>query len=185
MPDTYVIARLPARICPLDRGDIYEDPLAARLSGTGLAEVTGGGTMLSPEGDIRYVDLEIRVTGALDPALDAITQGLDRIGAPNGTEILDGDGNTLRTCGTRALVGLALDGINLAPEVYRSCTADDVIEAMLDALGPGHAYAGHHRMATHTIVYFQGQDRRAMESAIAARMPRVPLCQNAELRGVA
>jgi hypothetical protein len=184
MSDIFLIARLPARICPLDRGDIYEDPLAHELADTGLAEVTGGGTMMDADGDIRFVDLELRITGALAPALDVIVAGLDRIGAPKGTQIIDDDGQTLRTCGTRALVGVALDGISLAPEIYDSATADDVIEEMLDALGPGHAYAGHHRMATHTVVYFQGKDRDAMETAIIGRMPRVPLCQNAEVRGV-
>ncbi|MBT8475707.1 MAG: hypothetical protein KJO78_09575 [Alphaproteobacteria bacterium] len=183
--ETFLVARLPARVGPLIRGELYEDPLADLLDPTGIAEVTGGGTMMAEGGDIKFVDLEICVQGDLAPVLDDIAAALEKINVPRGTELIDDNGTTLRTCGTRAIAGLALDGVSLPQEVYDSCSADDVLDAMLDAMGPGHGYAGFHAMAETTVLYFFGDDYATMEKAMKKRMPKVPLCQNAELRQIA
>lgn len=44
-----VIARLNVRAQPLDRGEVFEDPLEEILKASGAGTVTGGGTMLGGE----------------------------------------------------------------------------------------------------------------------------------------
>jgi hypothetical protein len=182
---TTLTARLPARVGPILRGELYEDPLDQILQRAALAEVTGGGTMMAPGGDINFVDIEIQVVGAVDNALDTIADALNEIGAPRGSEILDAAGKTLRRCGSKAIARLELDGVNLPKEVYETCSADDVIDAMLRAMGPGHAYAGFHAMAETTAIYFQGEDYAAMAKAMKAAMPQLSLCQGAKVTQIA
>lgn len=181
----YLTARLPARIGPILRGEFFEDPLDDALRKAGGAEVTGGGTMMAEGGDIAFIDIEIRVEGAVDPLLETIAETLERLDAPRGTKIMDEDGTVLRRCGTRAIAALTLDGATLPQEVYDTCSADDVIEAMLAALGPGYGYAGYHTMATTTAIYFHGDDYEAMRARMEPAMAGVPLCQNATLRQTA
>ena len=52
-------AKLNARILPLDRGDRYEDPLIAALAENCYAEVTGGGTGQSENGEISYCGIDL------------------------------------------------------------------------------------------------------------------------------
>jgi hypothetical protein len=53
MTSRYIIANLNARLQPLHRGDIYEDPLNRKLEELGLGEVTGGGTLQRKSGEIQ------------------------------------------------------------------------------------------------------------------------------------
>ena len=55
-----IIARLNARVKPIERGEYFEDPLDRVLQAAGLGEVTGGGTQMAAEPDgIQFVDIEI------------------------------------------------------------------------------------------------------------------------------
>lgn len=50
---------LNARLRPLDRGDIYEDPLHEILEEHGLGETSGGGTGMGDNGEVAYCDVEL------------------------------------------------------------------------------------------------------------------------------
>ncbi|MFP3489095.1 hypothetical protein R0K20_15960, partial [Staphylococcus sp. SIMBA_130] len=43
----FIVATLNARIQPIHRGEIYEDPLEEILSEASIGEVSGGGTLQS------------------------------------------------------------------------------------------------------------------------------------------
>jgi hypothetical protein len=71
-----VIARLNARAQPIDRGEVFEDPLDGILQAAGIGSITGGGTQLGEEGEIEFCDLEISVPEASDAVLAAIREAL-------------------------------------------------------------------------------------------------------------
>ena len=48
---------------PIDRGEIYEDPLDELLKAENIGEVSGGGTMQKKSGEIEYCDIEIELNG--------------------------------------------------------------------------------------------------------------------------
>ena len=54
----FIVATLNDKIMPLDRGEIYEDPLEEFLKANGIGEVTGGGTMQLKSGELEYCDLK-------------------------------------------------------------------------------------------------------------------------------
>jgi hypothetical protein len=56
-----VVARLNDRAQPLDRGELYEDPLDHVLKQAGLGAVTGGGTLLGADGEIELCEVEIEL----------------------------------------------------------------------------------------------------------------------------
>src|SRR5919106_5038193 len=87
-----VIARLNARAQPLDRGEIFEDPLDGILQAAGIGNITGGGTQLGEEGEIQFCDLEITVPEASDAAPAAIHKALAGLGAPKGSRLIWNDG---------------------------------------------------------------------------------------------
>ena len=59
MAGTIVIARLNDRAQPVDRGELYEDPLQELLAANAWGEVSGGGSQLSEQGEIQFCDIEI------------------------------------------------------------------------------------------------------------------------------
>ena len=107
-----VIARLNARAQPLDRGEVFEDPLSDILQAAGIGEVTGGGTLLGEEGEIEFCDLEIMVPEATDAVLGAIREALEGLGAPKGSRLIWNDGANELEFGT-------FEGLAVYPERHR------------------------------------------------------------------
>ncbi|MBN9691834.1 MAG: hypothetical protein J0M24_16455 [Verrucomicrobia bacterium] len=81
-----VIAKILDSVEPMERGEKYEDPLAAVLEERGLGEVTGGGSQLNDRFQVAYVDIEIRLAD-LDEALELTKKSLRKLGAPPGSEL--------------------------------------------------------------------------------------------------
>ena len=76
-----VIARITEHVEPIERGERYEDPLAAFLTEHGLGEVTGGGSQLNANGEIEFADVELELVN-LDAAVTKLVQQLEAMGAP-------------------------------------------------------------------------------------------------------
>ena len=180
-----VIARLTSRIEPMDRGEIFEDPLAEILQGKGFGHVTGGGSMLDGDGEITYIDIEIVLESLSDPALDGITAALESLGAPKGSLLHDADEATLREFGKNEGLGIYLDGANLPDEVYQTVTTEDVVDACHAALGEAGRYHGSRTMAERTALYFYGPDFETMKAGISGILSENALCQNAVVKQVA
>src|SRR5690606_11852998 len=91
----YMIARLNDKILPVDRGSFYEDPLNEFLQSNNIGTVTGGGTQLTAQKDIEFVDIEIELRGGIDFSLTArhIIDKLEQLGAPKGSKLIFFDGN--------------------------------------------------------------------------------------------
>ncbi len=84
-----IIVQLNDRAQPIDRGELYENPLDALLRERGWAEVTGGGSRLAASGEIAHGDIEIRLERETPDILDAIVAALERLGAPKGSVLRD------------------------------------------------------------------------------------------------
>ncbi len=180
-----VIARLNSRIEPLDRGEVFEDPLAEILEETGLGEVTGGGSMLGPDGEITFIDIEIMVRDRSDEALEGIALALDTLGAPKGSILFDDENRTLREFGRYEGLGIYLDGVNLPVEVYQAVSTEDVVGACHAVLGDAGRYHGSRSMAGRTALYFYGPNFKQMKDSIASAIPGIALCENALVEKVA
>ena len=82
----FVYVRIPEPLRPFDRGDKYEEPLAAALAEAGLGEVTGGGQQLGEGDSIVYCGVDV-ILSDRTRGLALLRHELRRLGAPVQTVI--------------------------------------------------------------------------------------------------
>jgi hypothetical protein len=179
-----VTATLNARLRPLDRGELYEDPLDEALRSAGLGEVTGGGTQLAANGEIGSCDLEIELAEISERTLETVRELLERLGAPNGSRLVVGEGEPEIPFGASQGLGLYVNGTDLADEVYATSDVNhvfDELNRLLDGIGSVHSYW---EGPTETALYAYGTSFEAMRDAIGELL-EYPLCEKARVVQVA
>jgi hypothetical protein len=179
-----VIVRLNARLQPLDRGDIYEDPLTEALEATGLGAVTGAGTQLAEEGGIEFCDIDLALDNADDETLDRIVAALEKLGAPKGSKLLYGDAGE-RPFGKNEGLAVYLNGTDLPDDVYQTCDINHVIsefDRVLEGVG---SFQSYWEGPTETALYLYGEDAEKMRGLIAPFMADYALCQQARIEQIA
>ena len=175
-----VLARLYEHIEPIDRGERYEDPLQAALERTNIGQVTGGGSLLNELGGIEYVDIEIELAN-LAGALDVVVDALEKAGAGQGSELVDGsDSRILRQFGTQQCLAIFLDGTTLPEQVYADLDFDTVVTELGAAAGEGSS-RGFWQGPEETGLFFFGPDAEAMFGRVEPVLRRLPIGQNARV----
>ncbi len=181
----YVVVTLNARIQPLDRGEIFEDPLDEMLSKASKGEVTGGGTMQSQSGEIEYCDIEIEVLNSDEPTIDFIKSSLEQIGVPKGSKITVEATESEIEFGTLEGLAIYLNGTDLDDEVYANSDSNFVYSE-LDRLteGTGRVYS-YWQGSTETALYLYGTSFSKMKSMISELVENYPLCQKCRIEQIA
>lgn len=87
----FVFAKILEPIGPFERGEKYENPLDQKLRNEKLGFTTGGGTMMSKEGAVEWVGIDIEVRD-LERGLRLISEKLSELGAPPGSVLEYGIG---------------------------------------------------------------------------------------------
>ena len=180
-----VIARLNARAQPLDRGDVYEDPLNDILKAAGTGEVTGGGTMLGADGEIEFCDLEITVPEATDGVLATIREALEGLGAPKGSTLIWNDGERELEFGTCEGLAVYLNGTDLPHEVYQQCDVNVVYEEFGRLAGDQGRVVSHWQGPRETALYLYGRSADTMLTRIRPFLDTYPLCEKARIVKIA
>lgn len=171
-------AKLNEKIMPIDRGDIYEDPLHTALENENIGAVTGGGTMQLKTGEIEYVGLDISL---IDRALGVpfICKFLEEHGAPKGSELQIGTERI--PFGKSEAIAVYFDGVNLPSEVYRDSDINYVWEEFDRRLEPNGKIRGYWQGPTETALYLYGNSEAEMRNQIADFLASYPLCQGARV----
>lgn len=182
-----VIARLNAKIQPIARNEVFEDPLSERLAAAGAGAVTGGGTQLADEPyGIEFCDLEVVLTDESETGLDGLVQHLEALGAPKGSRLLDPESAApLRTFGTWEGLALFLNGTDLPDEVYASSDVNELIEEIDTALAGAGEMIGHWDGARETGLYFYGPTFAAMKAVVEDVRARWPLAEKSRIEQIA
>ncbi len=184
MSPQYVTARLNDRARPMDRGDIYADPLHEVLKSRALGAVTGGGSQLGQTGEIMFCDLEIEVNDTTDATLAVIAETLNGLGAPKGSRILVPDQGLEIPFGKNEGLAVYLNGTDLPMEVYQQSDVNFVwseFERLLHPHGRIHSYW---EGETETALYMYGPSFREMHARIAEFMTSYALCQRARVEQI-
>lgn len=184
-----VTARLAEHLPPVDRGELYADPLADFLAETGLGHVLGGGSHLGEDGEIVFADIEIELVAATterhEQAIADVARFLADAGATAGSYLVyESDSHLRRTrFGSAECVAIFLDGVGLAPLVYDTNDVDELVDRLVARLGAGAigelrgSWAG----ATHTVVVLGGPDAVEIADAIRPVVELHPLCAGARV----
>jgi hypothetical protein len=176
-----VIARLNARAQPLDRGEVFEDPLNDILQAAGLGEVTGGGTLLGEEGEIEFCDIEIMVPEATDAVLAAIREALEGLGAPKGSRLIWRDGANELEFGAFEGLAVYLNGTDLPDAVYEQSDASFVYEEFARLVGGAGRVVSHWDGPRETALYLYGPSAKAMLARLRPCLDTYPLCAKARI----
>jgi hypothetical protein len=176
-----LIARLNARAQPLDRGEVFEDPLNDILQAAGMGEVTGGGTMLGEEGEIEFCDLEIMVPAATDAVLGAIREALEGLGAPKGSRLIWNDGANELEFGTFEGLAVYLNGTDLPDSVYEQSDASFVYEEFGRLVGSEGRVVSTWDGPRETALYLYGRSAATMLARVRPFLDTYPLCDKARI----
>ena len=136
----HLTLQINARLQPLDRGDIYEDPIAAALEVCACGTTSGGGTMMHKGGEIVYCDVEIELNDNSKDSMDKLLGVLDEVHLPKGSLLISD--NLERPIGTLEGLALYMNGTELSDDVYSTCDINYVIEKVNELLaGAGKMYS--------------------------------------------
>jgi len=186
MNSVFAYAHLNARVMPLDRGERYEDPLAEALAANGFAEITGGGTMQSKEGEIEYCGIDLDLFD-IPRGVPFICKFLTQCGAPRGSKLqYENDGKQIEApFGAAEGLAIYLNGTDLPDEVYRECDVNEVYAQINRLLGDRGSIQGHWQGPTETALYLYGHAADEMRQLISGYMNDYPLCQRARVVTIA
>jgi hypothetical protein len=174
-----VIARLNARAQPIDRGEVFEDPLDGVLQAAGIGSITGGGTQLGEEGEIQFCDLEISLPEASDAVLATIRKALEELGAPKGSKLIWNDGANELEFGSFEGLAVYLNGTDLPDSVYEQSDFGFVYEEFGRLLGNEGRVVSHWQGPTETALYLYGRSAGTMLARIRPCLDSYPLCAKA------
>jgi len=182
----FAYARLNARILPMDRGDRYEDPLIEALAENGYAEVTGGGTGQSENGEIAYCGIDLNLFD-VEKGVPFICEFLAARGAPRGSAVEFEQNGERVEAPFGFLEGLAiyLNGTDLPDEVYQTCDVNELYEELNQLLGGRGDIQGHWQGPTETALYLYGYSADEMKARIAEKLANYPLCRKARVEQIA
>ena len=181
----FIVVNLNARIQPMHRGEIFEDPLDEILSKVSMGEISGGGTLQSESGEIENCDIEIQVLKSDEETVNTIKSALEKIGVPNGSKILIEETDTEIKFGSLEGLGLYLNGTDLDDEVYEQSDSNHVYSE-LDRLteGKGRVYS-YWQGPTETAFYLYGNSFSEMKSLISELVDNYPLCEKCRIEQIA
>lgn len=186
MEPIFVYAQINARLMPLDRGALYEDPLAEAFAENGYGEVTGGGTMQSKEGEIEYCGVDIDLFD-LEQGVPFVCGFLTECGAPKGSKLqYEQDGESIEVpFGVDEGLALYLNGTDLPDEVYRDCDINELYDEINRLLEGRGAIQGHWQGPTETALYLYGFSADEMRQLIGEYVAAYPLCQQSRIVQIA
>lgn len=179
-------AYLNARVMPVSRGDIFEDPLSQMVAERGIGEVTGGGTLQAEDGEIIHcgIDLDMLLTPA---NIDSVCAFLSDRGAPKGSKLQFARDGTHqeRPFGRTEGIGVYLNGTDLPAEVYRACDVNVVLETFQEATRDSCILRSYWQGPRETALYMYGASAEELRLKISAFIAEYPLCQGARVVRIA
>ena len=179
----YVTLQLNARLQPLDRGDIYEDPIIEALQSCDCGVVDGGGTGLKESGEVDFCDIAISLNSNTKENMDCLLRIVDELAVPKGSFIKDE--NLEIPVGTLEGLALYMNGIELPDEVYESCDINYAVDKINELLGMSGKLYSHWRGPQDTALYFYGESFSVMKEKMAEFLQEYPLCQKCRVEQIA
>ena len=172
--EAVLVAQINARVGPMDRYEIFEDPLTEALDEKG--EVTGGGTMLGEDGEVAYCDVEICLPEVTEGLVELLVSLLEEMGAPKGSKLLDGE-QEVRQFGKNEGLAVYLNGFDLPAETYSSCDVNFVEEEFGRLVGEDGRVMGCWEGPRETAFYLYGPSFETMRSKLVDFLASYPLCE--------
>ncbi|PKA23871.1 hypothetical protein CH381_23640 [Leptospira sp. mixed culture ATI2-C-A1] len=182
----FVTAQLNHLLMPLDRGNVYEDPLDEALKTNNLGEVDGGGTMQKKTGEIEFIDVEI-ILYNLEEGIPFLIKKLEELGAPKSSILhIQDESNTKQIeFGKKEGLAIYLDGVNLPKEVYENSDINDLIEKLNNSIINIGIMESYWQGETETALYFYGENSEMIKNNFMPIIENYPLCKGCRIVTIA
>ena len=172
---------LNAKLQPMHRVQMFEEPLEKVLLQANAGELLGGGTLLSATGEMEKCDITLDVK---DDRLEKILAYLKRIRIiPKGSKIICNEETTL--IGQAEGLALYLNGTDLPTEVYQSNDINELISELQEALGEKCFLFSWWEGRTETALYFYGEKYLEMYESVKHILDIHPLCKLSHIKQIA
>lgn len=172
------VFHLNARLQPMHRGSVYEDPLDELLAEHAPgSEVVGGGTEFTPESGPLSADTEVSLSGDPGETLALVIDMLEHLGAPIGSHATLPGGQPV-SFGKAHGFALHLDGQGLPDEVYQQNDVNQLIGALVTELGDDAELQSWWEGAERTSLYFYGPDAERVRGVLEGASHLSPLARN-------
>lgn len=179
-----IVARMNDRAQPIERGDLYEDPLQEMFEIAGVGEVAGGGTQLGAAGEIQFCEIEIRTRDTEPSTVKTVIQMLEKLGAPKGSKLLI-EGRQDTPFGNLEGLAVYLNGTDLPDHVYEQCDSNHVFDEFNRLLGDAGKIHSTWQGPTETALYIFGHSYDEIRRRLSGFIASYPLCQKARLVQIA
>ena len=179
-----VVLKLNARLQPMRRHEL-EDAIQGVLEKEQMGEVTGGGTVQNPDGEIVSCDIDIHLAGDKWDHVSFLVNLLNRLGIPNGSALLGIDRKFRVEVGTLEGLAFYVNGTDLPDEIYESCDINHVIEQMESAMNGIGRFYSYWEGNEWTALYFYGVSFVEMKQKIEPFIASYPLCQKSRIEQIA
>ena len=185
--ENFIVATLNDKLMPIDRGEIYEDPLDEFLKDKNIGEVTGGGTMQLKSRELEYCDVEIKLDSEEidDNKIRLIIEKLEELGAPKGSKLTIEKTEQKIEFGKKEGLGIYLDGVNLDEEVYKNSDSNFVVSEIKRLTGDTTETVRFWENNEETALYFYSDSFANMNESIKEFVNEYPLCKGARIEQIA
>ena len=183
--EAFLNIRLNARLQPMHRHELFEDPLIEAFEKSGAAEVDGGGTEQTKSGEVAYCEIGVVAKSASKELVSTIVSILEECGAPKGSRITSEALSAPVDFGTEEGLALYLNGRELPDEVYSEYDVNEVIAELDGALGDAGRLTSWFEGAKETGLYFYGDSFGAMAEAMLPIINSNPLCALSRVEQIA
>tara|TARA_B100000795_G_C22803323_1_gene443180 strand:+ start:701 stop:1315 length:615 start_codon:yes stop_codon:yes gene_type:complete len=183
----FVVASLNDRLMPIDRGDIYEDPLDEYIQANGIGEVTGGGTMQLRTGEIEYCDVEILLNSyeINQEHIKLIIEKLEELGAPKGSKLTIEKTEQKIEFGKKEGLGIYLNRVNLDGDTYKTSDSNIIVSEIKKLTDDHSKNIRYWQGAKETGLYFYSDSFEKMNKSIKKFVNKYPLCKGARIEKIA
>ena len=173
-----------ARLQPIHRGEIYEDPICDRLEEMGIGGWNGAGSVLGEDGEIRACDVALYLRPDNEVTLQKLLDLLDTFDLPKGSKLMHG-GDVICELGNMEGLAVYLNGTELPAEVYASSDINVVISEMETYLGEAGKMYSWYEGSGETALYFYGKSFEEMKSQIESVLTKYPFCRKCRVVQIA
>jgi hypothetical protein len=182
-----IVVQLNDKIQPIDRGEIYEDPLNEFLTKKQYGEIIAAGTMLEKSGELASCDITIELFSNKEEKKIAaeIIEKLEKIGVPKSSKLKIERTKVEIEFGTLEGLAIYLDGINLPDEVYQDTDPMFVINEIRRLANIQNNVIREWRGHAETGLYFYGKSFQEMRDSISDLIHTYPLCRGAKVVQIA
>jgi hypothetical protein len=174
------------KIQPIDRGDLYEDPLDEMLKSSGNGYVDGGGSyLMSDSNEISCVSITVVVTQEIDITIQSIINFIEKRGAPRGSSLSISGKTEIIAFGTKEGLGLYLNAFDLPDDTYKNNDVNVVITDLNKLLGESGRFKDFWEGQKEVGMFAYGHSFVEMNKIIAEYVRLHPLCQKSRIVQIA